>query len=73
MRTPCGLRQRGLGVAHAGVELREVHVLHLDRAAAGQLVVQMLPGAAERLPRALRLRPASRSPCGPAVRASSSS
>ena len=49
-----GLGERGFGVAHAGVELREVHMLHLDRAAAGQLVVQMLPGTAERLPGALR-------------------
>ena len=52
-----GLLERGVGIAHAGVELRQVHVLHLGGAAAGQLVVQMLPGAAERLPRALRLGP----------------
>ena len=54
-----GFVERRLGVAHAGVELRQVHVLHLRRAAAGQLVIQMLPGTAERLPRALRLRPAA--------------
>ena len=35
-----GFGQRGFGVAHAGVELREMHVLHLDGAAAGQLVIQ---------------------------------
>ena len=52
-----GFGQRRVGIAHAGVELRQVHVLHLDRAAAGQLVVQMLPRAAERLPRALRFGP----------------
>ena len=49
-----GFGERGFRVAHARVELREVHVLHLDRAAAGQFVIQMLPSAAERLPRALR-------------------
>ena len=57
MRTAWASCERGIGVAHAGVELRQVHVLHLRRAAAGQLVVQMLPRAAERLPRALRFGP----------------
>ena len=52
-----GLLERRVGIAHAGVELGQVHVLHLRGAAAGQLVVQMLPGAAERLARALRFGP----------------
>ncbi len=52
-----GLGHGRVGVAHAGVKLGEVNVLHLDRAAAGQFVIQMLPRAAERLPRALRLGP----------------
>ena len=57
IRTPLASSSAASGIAHAGVELRQVDVLHLRRPAAGQLVVQMLPRAAERLPRALRLGP----------------
>ena len=46
-----GLGQGGVGVAHASVELGEVHMLHLDCASAGQLMVQVLTSAAERLSR----------------------
>ncbi len=49
-----GFGQSRVGIAHAGIELSQVHVLHLDRAAAGQLVIQMLASAAERLAGALR-------------------
>ena len=49
---PHGLRlpQRRFGVAHPREELREVDVLQLRCAAAGQLLVQVLPGAREGLP-----------------------
>ena len=66
-----GFGQGGFGVAHAGVKLREVHVLHLDRAAASQFMVQMLPRRRRRVDvcaatRRATGRRAGRS-CGPAA------
>ena len=52
-----GLAQGRVGVAHPRVELCEVDVLHLHGPPAGKLLVQVLPGAAERLAHALRLGP----------------
>ncbi len=57
MRTPLASAECCIWVTHASVQLREVDMLHLDRAAAGQFVIQMLPRAAEGLPRALRFGP----------------
>src|SRR5262245_35725628 len=52
-----GLSERGLGVAHPCVELREMHVLHLHGSAAGEFVIEMLTRAAKRLPRAFSFSP----------------
>ena len=54
-----GFFQRRLGIAHAGVELRQVDVLHLDRAAAGQLVVQDAAGRRRTAAACAALRPAA--------------
>ena len=53
-RTESACRSADFGAAHAGEQQRQVDALQLHGAPPGQLVVEMLPGAAERLPRALR-------------------
>ena len=52
-----GLPRRRLRIAHGREELRQVDVLQLLGAAAGQVMVEVLPRAAERLPQRQRLGP----------------
>ena len=54
-----GLSGGGFGIAHARVELREMDVLHLRGAAAGQLVVQDVVARRRRVAAFARLRRAS--------------
>ena len=53
MRTAWACAEAASAIAHPRVELRKMDMLHLRGAAAGQLVIQMLSGAAEGLPRPL--------------------
>ena len=51
------LAGRRLGIAHPGEQLGQVDVLQLLGPAAGQVLVEVLPGPAERLPQRRRLGP----------------